>query len=133
MLGASESLLQTNGAVLEPVDRLLQTVGINTTRIQLGDGTFERLRAEGQGMTMEDAIEYALQLAADGPARVQSDEDRLERQRQAAELRIEINQVKKARQVEAITGTEYFIELQARAKTLILGRNEREARNSRRP
>jgi hypothetical protein len=33
----------------------------------------------------------------------------------------------KARQVEAITGTEYFIELQARAKALLLTRQQRGA------
>jgi len=58
---------------------------------------------------------------------VQSDEERLQRQRQVDELRIKIDHDKKARQVEAITGTEYFIQLQARARALLVAREERGA------
>ena len=47
--------------------------------------------------------------------------------RQVDELRIKIDHDKKARQVEAITGTEYFVQLQARAKALIVARQQRAA------
>jgi len=79
-------------------------------------------------MSTEEAAEYALQLAADEPARIRSEEDRMERQRQVDEqLHIKIDQERKARQVEAIIGTEYFRELQVRAGALLLERKEREA------
>ena len=48
------------------------------------------------------------------------------------ELHIEVNQAKKARQVEAIIETEYFKELQRRANALLLERKEREASTHRR-
>jgi hypothetical protein len=78
-------------------------------------------------MSMEEAIMYALQPAEDEPGSAQPEEERLERQRQVDELRIKIDHDKKARQVEAITGTDYFIQLQARAKALIVARQERAA------
>ncbi len=48
------------------------------------------------------------------------------------ELHIEVNQAKKARQVEAIIETDYFKELQRRANALLLERKEREAGTHRR-
>jgi len=45
---------------------------------------------------------------------------------QVAELRIEIDEVKKTRQVADITETEYFKELRNKARQLRAGRSERE-------
>jgi tetratricopeptide (TPR) repeat protein len=133
LLGASEALLESIGAVQEPVDRVLYTQGIASARLQLGDEPFEKARQEGRAMSAEAATEYALQHSGGtrtyAPPRTQVYEVQTERQRQVDELHIEINQAKKARQVEAITATEYFIELQARAKALLLERTEREAKN----
>ncbi len=60
LFGASGALLQTTGAIPDPVDvaehkRL--TLAIHS---QLDDATFDAAWAEGQAMTMEQAIVYAL-------------------------------------------------------------------------
>ena len=78
-------------------------------------------------MSTEEAIEYALLPTTYEQDRAESHGIGAERQRKVEELHIEVNQAKKARQVEAITGTEYFIELQARAKALLLARRQQEA------
>jgi predicted ATPase len=133
LLGASEALLESIGAVQEPIDRALYTKGAASARSQLGDEAFERARQEGRAMSEEAAIEFALQPTVYAPAHTVVGEVRAERQRQVEELRIEVNQAKKARQVEAIIGTEYFVDLQARASALLLERKEREASGHGRP
>ena len=55
----------------------------------------------------------------------------LSRYRQVEDLHIKIDQDRKARQVEAITGTEYFKGLQVRAGVLLLEREKREASKDR--
>jgi tetratricopeptide (TPR) repeat protein len=143
LLGAAEGLLQSMGAVLEHEEREPYEWSVQQARSLLGEEAFEKERQEGWAMSIEEATEYALQPAVDEPARAQSvksgqtgqfgrsDEERLERQerqRQVEEqLHIKIDQERKARQVEAIIGTEYFVDLQARASALLLERKEREA------
>jgi tetratricopeptide (TPR) repeat protein len=61
LLGVVEALLGSIGAVLEAEDRLPYERAVASARALLGAGEFERLRALGHAMTMEQAIEYALQ------------------------------------------------------------------------
>ncbi len=61
LLGAAEALLKEIGSVLEPVDRIPYDGGVSSARSVLGEVRFERLRHEGQAMSMEQAIEYALE------------------------------------------------------------------------
>jgi hypothetical protein len=129
LLGASEALLESIGAVLETVDHMLHTQGVASARLQLGDEPFDKARHEGRAMSMEAAIEYAIQPIMHESALTKVYEVRVERQRRVEDLHIAVNQAKKAQQVEAITGTEYFIELQARARALLLARQERGAGN----
>ncbi len=129
LLGASEDLLESIGAVLEAVDRVLYEKGVASARLQLGDPPFEKTRHEGQAMSMEAAIEYALQPIVYEPSLTRVHEVQAERPRRVDELHIAINQAKKAQQVEAIVGTEYFIELQAKARALLVARQERGAGN----
>ncbi len=116
---------------------MLYAQGVASARLQLGDEQFEKIREEGRAMNTETAIENALQhsgsvdiLAYEMPG-TEVKEAQADRQRQVDELHISVNQAKKARQVEAITGTEYFIELQGRARSLILARQERGTGNGR--
>jgi predicted ATPase/class 3 adenylate cyclase len=139
LLGASEALLESIGAVLDPVDRSPYEEGVASARLQLGDEPFERARHEGRAMSTEEAIEYALRFPeqmfagapkeypAHEPAGAERHVARAERQRRVDELHIEVNQAKKVQQVEAIIGTDYFRELQVRAGALLLERKEREA------
>lgn len=60
LLGAVEGLLESTGAVLEVEDRLPYERAVASASALLGAGDFERLRAEGRAMSMEQAIEYAL-------------------------------------------------------------------------
>ena len=137
LLGAAEAMLESIGAALEPVDRVPYAQSLASARSQLGDEQFESARQEGRAMSSEEAIEYAQRhpegifasVLAHEPAHAEGHEIGAERQRQVEELHIQVNQAKKARQVEAITGTEYFIELQARAKALLLARRQKEARS----
>jgi predicted ATPase/Tfp pilus assembly protein PilF len=124
LLGAAEGLLQAIGTMLDGGIRRSYERSVEQARALLGEALFTRAWDEGRAMSMEEAAEYALQPAADEPAR--SDEDLVERERQIDEqLHIKIDQDRKARQVEAIVGTDYFIELQARARSLLLARQER--------
>jgi predicted ATPase len=131
LLGAVEGILESISGVLDRADRLPYERSVKQARGLLGEGIFKRAWDEGRTMSMEQAIEYAFQLAADEPDRAASDGEGLERQRQVDEIQtrknfnISIDQERKARQVEAITGTDYFQELQARARVLLLERKER--------
>jgi tetratricopeptide (TPR) repeat protein len=60
LAGAMEALLQAQGAVLEALERRLCDTAVNTARAQLDSATFDTLWAEGQAMTLEQAIAYAL-------------------------------------------------------------------------
>ncbi len=60
LLGAAEALLKEIGGVLYPEDRIPYDGGVSSARSVLGEERFERLRQEGRGMSMEQAVEYAL-------------------------------------------------------------------------
>ena len=60
LMGASEALLESMGVKLQPNEQRLYDQGVAMVREQLGDETFNALRAEGQAMTLDQAIEYAL-------------------------------------------------------------------------
>jgi predicted ATPase/class 3 adenylate cyclase len=125
LLGAVEGLLQSISVVLDRADRPPYERSVNQARDLLGEEIFKRAWDEGRTMSMEQAVEYAFELAAVELDRSAAEEERLEGQRQVDELHINIDQEKKKRHVEAITGTEYFQELQARARVLLLERQER--------
>ncbi len=129
LLGAVEGMLQGMSAVLDREDLLPYERSVQQARALLREEEFEQTWQEGRAMSVEMAIEYALQPSAREPARTEAHEARVGRYRQVEELHIEINQAKKAGQVEAITGTEYFKELQARARVMLLERKERGASN----
>ena len=130
LLGAVEGMLQGMSAVLDREDLLPYERSVQQARALLREEEFEQAWQDGRAMSVEAAIEYALQPSAREPARIDADEFRVERYRQVEELHIEINQAKKAGQVEAITGTEYFKELQARARVMLIERKERVASNN---
>jgi predicted ATPase/class 3 adenylate cyclase/Tfp pilus assembly protein PilF len=127
LLGAAEGLLQAIRAVLEGEARRSYERNVKQARALLGQTKFKSAWDAGRALSLDEAAEYALQSAVDDPARVQSDEDKAERLLQVEELHIKIDQERKARQVEAIVGTDYFRELQVRAGALLLERKEREA------
>jgi tetratricopeptide (TPR) repeat protein len=61
LLGAASVQFEAIGYVLRPRDRLRYEQGLSLSRAQLGEEVFEKARAEGRAMSMEEAIEYALQ------------------------------------------------------------------------
>jgi len=67
LLGASTSLLAELGADFEPVDRPFIIEFTADVRAQLDEATFEAAWAEGQAMTLEQAIVYALDESLEQP------------------------------------------------------------------
>jgi predicted ATPase len=61
LLAAATALFDTIGNVLRPRDRLRYEHGLSVARGELGDELFEKVWAEGRAMSMEQAIEYALE------------------------------------------------------------------------
>jgi predicted ATPase/class 3 adenylate cyclase/transcriptional regulator with XRE-family HTH domain len=64
LLGAAEALLEAIGAVLEPSERVPYDWGVAAAHAQLDEAAFEKAWQEGQAMSMEQAIEYALEDSA---------------------------------------------------------------------
>jgi predicted ATPase len=60
LFGAAEMLLQSLDAVLDPTGRLVYDSDLAATRLRLGEAAFEEVRAEGQAMTIEQAVAHAL-------------------------------------------------------------------------
>jgi hypothetical protein len=60
LLGASTLLLVELGADFDPVNKPFITEYTADVRAQLGEAVFEAAWAEGQAMTLEQAIAYAL-------------------------------------------------------------------------
>jgi hypothetical protein len=58
--GASDAALDSIGAALDTALREERAAAIASAREALGDVEFERLLAEGRGVTIDDAIAYAL-------------------------------------------------------------------------
>jgi predicted ATPase/class 3 adenylate cyclase/Tfp pilus assembly protein PilF len=121
LLGASEALLQAIGAGLSPDERKRFEQGADAARSQLGNEGFEQVLGEGRALSMDAAIELALQPVAyepDGAAAAGQGVPSLVGQHLDDELHMKIDHEKKARQVEAITGTDYFRELQAKVTSM---------------
>ena len=60
LFGAAESLLQSLDAVLDSGGSLEYDGDLTATRTRLGEPAFKEARAEGQAMTFEQAVAYAL-------------------------------------------------------------------------
>jgi hypothetical protein len=61
LLGATEALIEEVGIILENEERSPYDRALSTASKQLGEEVFSRAWREGHGMSMEQAIEYALQ------------------------------------------------------------------------
>jgi len=61
LLGASDGLHKEIEAIREGDDAIPYDHAAEAARAQLGEERFERLRGEGRAMSMEEAIEYALE------------------------------------------------------------------------
>lgn len=64
IFGVVEVLLRAIGATLLPLDRAEYDRNVATLRAQLAEATFAAAWAEGRAMTLEQAIEYALEERA---------------------------------------------------------------------
>jgi DNA-binding CsgD family transcriptional regulator len=62
LLSAATALLEDSGGFLEPVDRADYDAYVAATRARLGEQAFASEWAEGQVLTMDQAIAYALQV-----------------------------------------------------------------------
>jgi hypothetical protein len=60
VLGSVEGLLESISAVLDREVRNLYERAVEKARSNLGASEYERVRAEGRAMSMEEAIKYAL-------------------------------------------------------------------------
>ncbi|MCK4897982.1 MAG: hypothetical protein KAS38_04365, partial [Anaerolineales bacterium] len=60
LLGASESVLQTMGAKLQPADQIEVDKYLISIQEQLDSKSFENGMAEGRGLSFEDAVSFAL-------------------------------------------------------------------------
>ncbi|MFL5732491.1 MAG: tetratricopeptide repeat protein, partial [Chloroflexia bacterium] len=61
LLGAAEALEEAPGSIFGQDDRMVYEQGIASARAQLSEEEFEKAWAEGRAMTMEQAIEYAIE------------------------------------------------------------------------
>jgi hypothetical protein len=57
----SETLLLSTDFIREPIERKIYDDAVNAARMQLGEEAFNAAWAEGEKMTLEEAIELALQ------------------------------------------------------------------------
>jgi hypothetical protein len=62
--GAAEALCEQLGAPVSPVDRLWYDPAITHARAAIGEEAFVAARAVGQVLTLDQAIDYALQAGA---------------------------------------------------------------------
>jgi hypothetical protein len=65
LLGAVEALLGAVSIMLEPDDRMEYEQGVAYARAKLSKEAFEKAWTEGRAMSMEQAIEYALEDSGD--------------------------------------------------------------------
>ncbi|MGQ0604706.1 MAG: ATP-binding protein, partial [Anaerolineales bacterium] len=65
LYGAAQALLDSVGAKLDAIDRLGYDQYVATAREQLGEAAFAKAWAAGRAMTMEQAIEFALNAPAE--------------------------------------------------------------------
>ena len=62
LLGAATAILEATGVFQEPDDRVPYEAGLALARAHLGEDEFATLLAEGRNMTIEEAIDHALNL-----------------------------------------------------------------------
>jgi predicted ATPase/DNA-binding NarL/FixJ family response regulator len=67
LLGAAEALRRVVGAVLIPVFQADHDRALTTAQAALGESVFAAVWAEGRAMPVQQAIEYALEVASVGP------------------------------------------------------------------
>jgi hypothetical protein len=60
LAGAVDALLRSLGAMLDPLERRMYNAAVQAAHAQFGAANFNALWAEGQAMTLEQAIAYAL-------------------------------------------------------------------------
>ncbi|MFL5734056.1 MAG: hypothetical protein ACJ78Q_12755, partial [Chloroflexia bacterium] len=65
LLCAAGALTEATGSVLDSIDRIPYEQGMASTRAQLGDEAFERLRSEGRALPLDQAIAHALEATGD--------------------------------------------------------------------
>jgi len=65
LAGATDAFVRSLGMVLDSLERGLYDAGVRTARAQLDEAMFAARWAEGQAMTLEQVINYALN--DDGP------------------------------------------------------------------
>jgi len=68
LLGAAQALLEAIGAVLGAEGRMVYEQQVASARAQLSEEEFEKAWAEGRAMSMEAAIEYAIDVGRSGAA-----------------------------------------------------------------
>jgi hypothetical protein len=61
LFGATESFYSLLRFLMSPLERRIHERDLAAARAALGEEAFSALRAEGQAMTIEQAVEYALQ------------------------------------------------------------------------
>jgi non-specific serine/threonine protein kinase len=61
LLGASEALFEATGGVMESDDRIPYDRAVASARSKLGDKAFDQARQQGRAMSVESAIEYAME------------------------------------------------------------------------
>jgi len=61
LLGAADALLDAMGGKFKPFERLLHEETVATTRGGLAPESFETVRAEGESLSLGQAVEYALE------------------------------------------------------------------------
>jgi hypothetical protein len=61
LLGASESVLNTMGAKLQPADQIEIERYITAIKEQLDEKSFEDALAKGRDMSLEEAVSFALE------------------------------------------------------------------------
>jgi len=106
-LEVTSSIRSYVGVPLMVGDQLVGTLGLASTRPQQFDEHAKRLL---------EAIAPQAAIAIHNAHRIRQREEAL--RRQIEELRVEIDEARKKRQVEEITDTNYFRELQEKARKL---------------
>jgi non-specific serine/threonine protein kinase len=86
LFGAAEVLRETLGHHRSPADQAYHDERVASTRAALGDAAFDAALAEGQAMTLEQAIEYALDSTERTPSRAPVADLLTSREREVAAL-----------------------------------------------
>jgi non-specific serine/threonine protein kinase len=74
LFGAAEVLREALGHHRSPTDQAYHDERMASTRSALGDAAFDAASAEGQAMTLEQAIEYALESLGSPPSQATGQE-----------------------------------------------------------